>query len=164
MTLDEQQSVLCELAGIDAPPSITAPAIDQDDYDMPRLYTGSDSRPQPARPPYDDPFGFLANVDCHSLLRLLADEGPQTIALVASHVPSVYGAEMISGLAPERQLAVIRAVASQEPTDPEIVRIVRVLEDAPGRWSRSRISFARSGFRAVSAYCRLPLPLGHYVC
>jgi flagellar motor switch protein FliG len=40
---------------------------------------------------------------------------------VASHVPAAQGAELVASLEPQLQLAVIRAVAAMEPTDPAIV-------------------------------------------
>jgi flagellar motor switch protein FliG len=67
------------------------------------------------------PFSFLQEFDCQSLADALADERPQTIALVTSHVPAALGAELVSRLEPQLQLAVIRAVAGMEPTDPAIV-------------------------------------------
>jgi flagellar motor switch protein FliG len=67
------------------------------------------------------PFSYVHAFDCQSMADALADERPQTIALVASHVPSALGAELVAGLEPQLQLAVIRAVAAMEPTDPAIV-------------------------------------------
>ncbi len=67
------------------------------------------------------PFAFLNAFNCQSLADALAEERPQTIALVASHVPAAQGAELVSNLEPQLQLAVIRAVAAMEPTDPAIV-------------------------------------------
>jgi flagellar motor switch protein FliG len=100
ITTEEQASVLLDFAAADAARGATRRAIE------PR------------------PFAFLRDVDCHTLRALLENERPHTIALVASHVPSAYGAELIAGLPPERQLAVIRSVASREPIDPEIVALV----------------------------------------
>jgi flagellar motor switch protein FliG len=67
------------------------------------------------------PFSFARNFDSHTVADALADERPQTIALVASHVPSALGAELVASLEPRSQLAVIRAVAAMEPTDPHVV-------------------------------------------
>ena len=44
------------------------------------------------------PFGFLKRVDPQNLLTFIIDEHPQTIALILSHLPPPYGAEIISGL------------------------------------------------------------------
>ena len=70
------------------------------------------------------PFGFLQKVDSQNLLTFIIDEHPQTIALILSHVPPTQGADIISGLPAERQLAVIRRVATMGQTSPEIIHEV----------------------------------------
>ena len=70
------------------------------------------------------PFGFLQKVDSQNLLTFIIDEHPQTIALILSHVPASQAADIIGGLPPERQLAVIRRVATMGQTSPEIIREV----------------------------------------
>lgn len=70
------------------------------------------------------PFGFLQNVDSQNLLTFIIDEHPQTIALILSHLPPSYGAEIIAGLPSDRQLAVIRRVATMGQTNPEIIQEV----------------------------------------
>jgi len=70
------------------------------------------------------PFGFLQKVDSQNLLTFLVDEHPQTIALIISHVPPSQAADILSGLPAERQLAVIRRVATMGQTSPEIIREV----------------------------------------
>lgn len=70
------------------------------------------------------PFGFLKKVDPQNLLTFIIDEHPQTIALILSHLPPTYGAEIIKGLGTERQLAVIRRVANMGQTSPEVIQEV----------------------------------------
>ena len=70
------------------------------------------------------PFGFLKKVDPQNLLTFIIDEHPQTIALVLSHLPPAYGAEIIKGLPAERQLAVIRRIAHMGQTNPEVIHEV----------------------------------------
>ena len=70
------------------------------------------------------PFSFLHQVDPQNLLTFVIDEHPQTIALILSHLPPSYGAEIISGLPSDRQLAVIRRVATMGQTNPEIIQEV----------------------------------------
>jgi flagellar motor switch protein FliG len=70
------------------------------------------------------PFGFLKKVDPQNLLTFISDEHPQTIALVLSHMPPAYGAEIIKGLPAERQLAVIRRIANMGQTSPEVIQEV----------------------------------------
>lgn len=70
------------------------------------------------------PFGFLKKIDPQNLLTFIIDEHPQTIALVLSHLPPAYGAEIIKGLPADRQLAVIRRIAHMGQTNPEVIHEV----------------------------------------
>lgn len=70
------------------------------------------------------PFSFLDDLDGPSLLTLLRDEHPQTIALVACCITSVQAAEVIAGLPESQQAAVIRRIAAMDEIKPEIVRDV----------------------------------------
>jgi flagellar motor switch protein FliG len=75
------------------------------------------------------PFGFLKKIDPQNLLTFIIDEHPQTIALVLSHLPPAYGAEVVKGLPTERQLAVVRRIAHMGQTNPEVIHeIERGLE------------------------------------
>ena len=67
------------------------------------------------------PFGFLKRVDPQNLLTFINGEHPQTIALILSHLSSAYGAQIIAGLTPERQIAVISRIANMNQTSPEII-------------------------------------------
>ncbi len=70
------------------------------------------------------PFGFLMKVDPQNLLTFVIDEHPQTIALILSHLPPSYGAEIVAGLPSDRQLAVIRRIANMGQTNPEVIQEV----------------------------------------
>jgi flagellar motor switch protein FliG len=70
------------------------------------------------------PFGFLRHVDRQNILTYIIDEHPQTIALIMSHLPPNFGAEILSGLPAERQLSVVRRIATMGQTNPEIIREV----------------------------------------
>jgi len=70
------------------------------------------------------PFGFLQKVDSQNLLTFIVDEHPQTIALVLSHVPPTQAAAIIAGLPAERQLSVVRRIATMGQTSPEIIHEV----------------------------------------
>jgi flagellar motor switch protein FliG len=70
------------------------------------------------------PFGFLQKVDSQNLLTFIMDEHPQTIALIVSHLPPQQASEIISGLPAERQLSVIRRIATMGQTSPEIIKEV----------------------------------------
>ncbi len=70
------------------------------------------------------PFGFLQKVDSQNLLTFIVDEHPQTIALILSHVPCSQAADILSSLSAERQMAVIRRIATMGQTSPEIIQEV----------------------------------------
>jgi flagellar motor switch protein FliG len=70
------------------------------------------------------PFGFLQKVDSQNLLTFIIDEHPQTIALILSHMPPAQAAAVISGLPADRQLSVVRRIATMRQTSPEIVHEV----------------------------------------
>ena len=70
------------------------------------------------------PFGFLQKVDSTNLLTFITDEHPQTIALILSHVRAAQAAEIIDGLPSDRQLAVVRRIATMGQTNPEIIKEV----------------------------------------
>jgi flagellar motor switch protein FliG len=70
------------------------------------------------------PFGFLQKVDSENLLTFIVDEHPQTIALIISHIHPSQGADILNALPPERQLAVIRRIATMQQTSPEIIKEV----------------------------------------
>ncbi|HVX11521.1 MAG TPA: flagellar motor switch protein FliG [Pirellulales bacterium] len=70
------------------------------------------------------PFGFLQKVDSQNLLTFIMDEHPQTIALILSHLHASQAADIISGLPSDRQLAVVRRIATMGQTNPEIIHEV----------------------------------------
>lgn len=70
------------------------------------------------------PFGFLQKVDSQNLLTFIMDEHPQTIALILSHLQASQAASIISGLPSDRQLAVVRRIATMGQTNPEVIQEV----------------------------------------
>jgi flagellar motor switch protein FliG len=70
------------------------------------------------------PFAFLRNVDSQNLLTYIVDEHPQTIALIMSHLPANFSAEILAGLPETRRLSVVRRIATMGRTNPEIIREV----------------------------------------
>jgi flagellar motor switch protein FliG len=70
------------------------------------------------------PFGFLKKVDPQNLLTFITEEHPQTISLILSHMSPKYGAEVIKGLPPNKQLQVVRRIAKMGQTSPEVIREV----------------------------------------
>ena len=70
------------------------------------------------------PFQFLRRADPRQLLSFLADEHPQTIALVLSHMSAEQASMVLSGLPPVLQTDVAHRIARMDRTSPEIVRRV----------------------------------------
>jgi flagellar motor switch protein FliG len=70
------------------------------------------------------PFHFLKSVDPQTLLSCVSDEHPQTIALILAHLPPAYSAQIVKELPADRQLAVIRRIASMGPTSAEVIEEV----------------------------------------
>lgn len=70
------------------------------------------------------PFAFLKKAESSNLLTFIRDEHPQTIALVLTHLEPKQAAEVLAGLPAEKQLEVVRRIASMEHTNPEIVKEV----------------------------------------
>ena len=73
---------------------------------------------------YEQPFAFLQKTEKENLLLFLQEEHPQTIALVLSHVPSVTASEILVALDKERQLEVVKRVATMDQTSPEVIKEV----------------------------------------
>lgn len=97
------------------------------------------------------PFGFLHEADSRQLVPFLAQEHPQTIAVVVSHLPPARAAEVVAALASSVQLDVIRRLLNLNETAPEILREVE-----QGLESRlAKVSAARphrsAGVPALSA-------------
>lgn len=67
------------------------------------------------------PFAFIKKVDPQTLLSFVNEEHAQTIALLLSYLPSNYGAEVLAGLPPDKQVDVIRRVSAMGRTNPEAI-------------------------------------------
>ena len=75
------------------------------------------------------PFEFLRRTDSAQILNVIANEHPQTIALIISYLPPDTAAQVLSALPPELQSEVAMRVAIMDRTAPEVIReIERVLE------------------------------------
>jgi len=70
------------------------------------------------------PFGFLHKVSAENVITFIIEEHPQTIALIMSHLPSGLAAEVLGRLPSDKQLDVVRRVATMEQTSPEVIRDV----------------------------------------
>lgn len=67
------------------------------------------------------PFGFLKKVGADNILTFISEEHPQTIALIMSHLTPQQAAEVLGGLSSNKQLDVVRRIASMEQTSPEVI-------------------------------------------
>lgn len=67
-------------------------------------------------------FGFLKKADVLNVAGFIADEHPQTIALILSYLPPVQAARLVETLPLPKQQEVIRRLANLEPTSPEVVQ------------------------------------------
>jgi len=70
------------------------------------------------------PFGFLQKAGAENLLTFVVEEHPQTIALILSHLPPGLSAQVLSKLPSNKQLEVVRRIATMEQTSPEVVHDV----------------------------------------
>lgn len=70
------------------------------------------------------PFSFLQRAESENLLAFIQDEHPQTIALILCHLPHYKGAEILVGLAVQKQVEVVKRIANMEQTNPEVIREV----------------------------------------
>ena len=70
------------------------------------------------------PFEGIRRADARQLLSFLADEHPQTIALVLAHLAPQQSAVVLSGLDQSLQAKVAYRIASMEPASPEVIRLV----------------------------------------
>jgi flagellar motor switch protein FliG len=70
------------------------------------------------------PFGFLHKFKAEDVLNFISEEQPQTIALIMSNLTTGLAADILKDLPPDKQLDVIRRVASMEQTSPEFVEMV----------------------------------------
>ena len=97
------------------------------------------------------PFEGLRRADARQLVTFLADEHPQTIALVLAHLGPAQSAIVLSGLERGRQADVAQRIALMEQASPDMIRLVereldrRMVDrhDAAGAVRRRRRPAAR---------------------
>lgn len=70
------------------------------------------------------PFSFLQRAESDNLLTFIQDEHPQTIALITCHLAHHKAAEILVGLPMQKQIEVIKRIATMEQTNPEVIREV----------------------------------------
>jgi flagellar motor switch protein FliG len=97
------------------------------------------------RPADVSPFQCLHDMGVQDLVSLLAEEHPQTVALILSQLPPEQAALAIDAFAPERQAAVLGRIATMDPPNREIVQDVAAgvqcrLSDGGGRKPRAGLA------------------------
>jgi len=75
------------------------------------------------------PFEFLRRTDASQIINVIANEHPQTVALILAYLPSDTAAQVVSALPEDLQAEVAMRIALMDRTAPEVIReIERVLE------------------------------------
>ncbi|MCU0306372.1 MAG: flagellar motor switch protein FliG [Thermoleophilia bacterium] len=75
------------------------------------------------------PFEFLRRTDAAQIVNVVANEHPQTVALILAYLPPQLAAQVMSAFPPEQQSEVAMRLAVMDRTAPEVIReIERVLE------------------------------------
>ncbi len=75
------------------------------------------------------PFEFLRRTDAAQIVNVVANEHPQTVALILAYLPPALAAQVMSAFPPEQQSEVAMRLAVMDRTAPEVIReIERVLE------------------------------------
>jgi flagellar motor switch protein FliG len=97
-------------------------------------------------------FAFLYEAAVEDLAELLADERPQTAALVISHLPAEQAAQTVAALPDDVQPEVVRRLARLDETDPDVLREV---EAALQRRFRSRFPNGARRAAGVGAVRRI---------
>ena len=70
------------------------------------------------------PFQFLQKAEAENVLTFIQDEHPQTIALILAHMPEARSSEILMGLTQQKQVEVIKRIASMDQTNPEVIKEV----------------------------------------
>ena len=74
----------------------------------------------------NSPLGFLRETDTNEIVRILANERPQTIALVLSHLPAEQAAAVLDCFSAKNQTEIVRRLVELEETDPEILQDIEI--------------------------------------
>lgn len=101
------------------------------------------------------PFEFLRKADPDSVVGFIADEHPQMIALILSHLEPHRAGRILEGLPLAKQQEVIRRLATIEPTNPAVVE--QVEKALQGRLA----AFGASGVRETDGVAAAAKVLNH---
>lgn len=96
------------------------------------------------------PFNFLQMHEPQEVLQHLRDENPQTLAVILSHLPTRFGAQVMAGFPPELQGQIARRIATLGRTTPDVVmKVERALQRRFGD-VRRRSDSARGGVQELA--------------
>jgi len=70
------------------------------------------------------PFDFIRKTEASQITNFLANEHPQTIALILSYLRPKQAADVIGSLVPDKQAEVARRIALMEGTSPDVIKEV----------------------------------------
>lgn len=116
----EEQRVLAEFFRVGpAAPDGRAVGIALDDGPMQRSAPAEDEWTS-----NEPPFGFLHDTEADKLARALAEERPQTVALVLSHLSPEQAGAVLVRMPGTQQVDVIHRLIDLEETDPVVLREV----------------------------------------
>lgn len=155
LTPDEAAAIVDEMASLgDITPgeqdAILREFADIEDEPVQRLYSPRYQylrvdKPHPLHEASDaSPFEFLFSLDAEELELLLADEQPQTLALVLANLPAQLAAETLATMPPEQQTSVIGRIASMDRPSEDVVYTVaeairrRMFGDVPPQTPHSQ--------------------------
>lgn len=123
----------CMLAKLD-PPQATAVLAEMNSLESLRdgeqetvtreFITANPRRQKQHSEPQTAPFAFLRHFTTNDLLDLIADEQPGAVALLLSCLPAKKASDVLAELPPDRQLSVIRRIASLSETSRAVIRDV----------------------------------------
>lgn len=70
------------------------------------------------------PFGFIRKANPEKLSKILAEEHPQTVALVLAHQPAAYAATVLGFFDDEAKAEIALRVGTMGKTSPEVIRAI----------------------------------------
>jgi flagellar motor switch protein FliG len=90
-------------------------------------------------------FEFLKKVDYKSILMIIQNELPQTIALILSHIDAKKSAQIIAEFSNDIQVEIFKRIADLEVTSPEIIKSVEEMMEEKLRSSVSSVDVMEGG-------------------
>jgi flagellar motor switch protein FliG len=69
------------------------------------------------------PLSFISQVDAANVAPLLADEHPQTVAVILAHMPPDEGSKLLNAMPPELRVEVAERIAMMDRVSPEAIKI-----------------------------------------